>query len=240
MLNTCWPCSTQQTQASRNYTSRGLVVAYQVFPHNVEWYVAIYIACLLVSYRTTAQPCDEGGAFLQAPSDSRPLPTLPSQDDRRVHDWTPFEDRIAFDWASYHYEHLQSSAAEIAEGLNLWSAISIKHGSTAGAPWRNAKDMYATIDSIRTGSLPFKSFTFRYGGPKPSSPPQWMEQVYELNARDALEVVREQLATQDFNNQFNYAPYKEFNGKGERVWSHLMSGHWAFMQAVRPFSPVLL
>ncbi|KAI9444386.1 hypothetical protein BJY52DRAFT_1206719 [Lactarius psammicola] len=44
--------------------------------------------------------------------------------------------------------------------------------------------MYATIDTIQTGSLPFKAYSFSYTGPKPSTPPRWMEQTYELNARN--------------------------------------------------------
>jgi len=162
---------------------------------------------------------------------------LPTQSncDQRVH-WTPFEDRLAFDWAYYHYVTLQSSAAEIAEGLNLWSATSIKHGSLTGAPWKTAKEMYAAVDSIQTGALPFKTYNCHYTGPKPSTPPRWMEQTYELNTRDVLAVAREQLATPAFKEQFNYSPYQEFNNKGERVWSNLMSGHWAFKQAVRSTS----
>ena len=186
----------------------------------------------LYSFRTTARPCAEDGAFLQAPPDSTSPLTAPSQDGQHAHDWSPFEDHLAFDWASYHYMKLQLSAASIVEGLNLWSATAIKHGSSAGAPWRTANEMYATIDAIRTGSLPFKSFKFRYTGPKPPTPPHWMEQTYELNTRDILSVVREQLATADFSGQFDYVPYKEFNSKGERLWSNLMSVQWAFMQAV--------
>ncbi|KAI9430281.1 hypothetical protein H4582DRAFT_2113894 [Lactarius indigo] len=169
--------------------------------------------------------------FLQAPWGSTSLPAPLSQDNQHVQDWTPFEDHLAFDWAYYHYVNLQSLAAEIAEGLNLWSATSIRHGATVGAPWRNAKEMYVTIDSIKIGSLPFKAFTFQYTGPKPTVPPHWMEEVYELNTCNVLDVIQEQLATPDFRGQFNYVPYKEFNGKGEHVWSNLMSGQWASMQA---------
>jgi hypothetical protein len=194
----------------------------------------------LCSYGTTARSCDGGGVFLQAPWDSTLRPTPPSQDDQRIHKWTPFEDRLAFDWAYYHYVTLQSSASNITEGLNLWLAASIKNGSATGGPWRNAKEMYVTIDSIQTGSLPFKSFKFHYSGPKPLTPPHWMEQTYELNTRDVLAVVREQLGTANFSKQFDYVPYKEFNGKGERLWSNLMSGHWAFMQAVRLFLFIFL
>ncbi|KAH8980296.1 hypothetical protein EDB86DRAFT_2835417 [Lactarius hatsudake] len=91
--------------------------------------------------------------------------------------------------------------------------------------------MYATIDTIKIGSLPFQTFTLQYTGPKPLVPPCWMEEVYKLNTRDILEVVQEQLATPDFKSQFDYVPYKEFNGRGERLWSNLMSGQWASMQA---------
>ena len=188
------------------------------------------------SYRTAAQPCDEDSVSLQAPWDSTsPLPALPSQDNQCPHDWTPFEDRLVFDWAYHHYVKVQSSTAEIAQELDFWSAIAIKHGSTAGAPWRNAKEMYEAIDSIKIGLLPFKTLAFRYTRPKPSTPLSWMEQEYELNTCDVVEVIWEQLAMSDFTSQINYILYKEFNSKGEQVWSNLMSGHWAFMQAVCPF-----
>jgi hypothetical protein len=132
---------------------------------------------------------------------------------------------------------LQSSASAIAEGLNLWWATSIKHSSTAGTPWKSTKETYLTIDSIQTGSLPFKTFNFYYTRPKPPMPPPWMEWAYELNACDVLAVVRKQLATADFSKKFDYVPYKEFNGKGKHLWSNIMSGHcqWVFMQAVCVF-----
>ncbi len=36
--------------------------------------------------------------------------------------WHPFEDRLAFDWAHYHFVELQSSEREINKGLDLWLA----------------------------------------------------------------------------------------------------------------------
>ncbi len=185
---------------------------------------------------TTAWPCYEDGAMLQEPA----VPLTQSENDQHVHDWMPFEDCLAFDWAFYHYVTLQSSAANIVEGLNLWSATSIKHGSSAGAPWKTAKDMYTMIDAIQTGSLPFQTYKFYYTRPKPSTPPHWMEQAYELNTWDVLAVAQEQLATSAFKEQFDYVPYQEFNSKGERVWLNLMSRYWAFKQAVCPLHVVFL
>ena len=177
---------------------------------------------------TTARPCHADGTFLHEP----PVRPTPGENDQPVHDWTPFEDRLAFDWAYYHYVTLESSAAKISEGLDLWSATSFKHGSSTGAPWKTAKDMYATIDAVQAGSLPFKTHHFYYKGPKLLTPPSWMEEPYDLDARDALAVVRLQLATLTFKDQFDYVPYQEFNSKGERIWSNLMSAQWAFKQAV--------
>ncbi|KAH9038881.1 hypothetical protein EDB85DRAFT_1860083 [Lactarius pseudohatsudake] len=180
---------------------------------------------------TTARPCNKDCVFLQAAWGLTSLPAPPSQNNWHIQDWTPFKDRLTFDWAYYHYVNLQSSAAEIAEGLNLWLATSFKHGSTVGAPWRSAKEMYTTIDTIEIGSLPFQTFTLQYAGLKLLVPPCWMEEVYELNTHNILEVIQEQLATPDFKSQFDYVPYKDFNARGECMWSNLMSGQWASMQA---------
>ena len=177
---------------------------------------------------TAARPCHADGTFLQ----ELPVRPTPGEGDQPVHDWTPFEDRLAFDWACYHYVTLESSAAQIEKGLDLWSATSFKHGSLTGAPWKTAKDMYETIDAVQIGELPFKTHRFYYEGPKPSTPPGWMEEAYNLDARDILAVVREQLATLVFKDQIDYVPYQEFNSTGERIWSNLMSAQWAYQQAV--------
>ena len=95
--------------------------------------------------------------------------------------WAPFEDRVAFDFAQYHYVELQCSKGEITKGLDLLCAMGIKYGSRDGSPWKTAKELYATIDSIQTSSAPWKSYKFWYNGPKPSMPPRWMEEEYELN-----------------------------------------------------------
>jgi hypothetical protein len=145
----------------------------QFLSPKVELYVCISHTVFLGSNTTTARLCQEDGTFLQELS----VPSVSSENDQPIHDWTPFKDRLAYDWAHYHYISLQSSAAEIAEGLNLWSATAFKHGSSTGAPWKTVKDMYETIDAIQTGSLPFKTHHLFYKGPKLSTPPCWMEEV---------------------------------------------------------------
>ncbi|KAH8989712.1 hypothetical protein EDB92DRAFT_1947158 [Lactarius akahatsu] len=58
-----------------------------------------------------------------------------------------------------------------------------------------------------------------------------MQETYELNVRDVLSVFEEQLASKEFDGEFEYTPYEEYNEKGSRVYSNLMSGIWAFREA---------
>ncbi|KAN0140196.1 hypothetical protein V8E53_002092 [Lactarius tabidus] len=176
---------------------------------------------------TTAQPCQEDCTFIQ----DLPVPLTLGKNNQPIHDWTPFEDHLAFDWAHYHYVSLHSLATKITEGLNLWSAMAFKHSSSTGAPWKTVKDMYKMIDAIQIGSLLFKTHCLFYKGPKLSTPLRWMEEVYELDARNFLAIIQDQLAMSNFKGQFDYVPYQEFNNKGEHIWSNLMSLQWAFKQA---------
>ncbi|KAH9978413.1 hypothetical protein BJV74DRAFT_879459 [Russula compacta] len=89
--------------------------------------------------------------------------------------WAPFPDRLAFDWAQYHYVHLQSSADEILKGLDIWCATVIKHES-------KCRETDHTLDSVKAGDINWKTFKFCYSGPKPHMPPRWMEETYDLNA----------------------------------------------------------
>jgi hypothetical protein len=67
-----------------------------------------------------------------------------------------------------------------------------------------------------------------------------MTQTYDLCLHDLQIVTQNQLATTDFADQVNYDPYKQWNPDGEPTFSNLMSGNWAWRQAVCfPFSVVL-
>lgn len=162
-----------------------------------------------------------------------PLPNATSDNP-----WEPFSDRLAFDWARYHYVRLQSSADDIHEGLDLWRATIIKHQTehgipeSDGVPWKNANDLYSTIDSISVGGIGWKTFQFRYTGPKPQMPPQWMEKTYDLNTRNILTLIEHQLASTEFDGKVEYVPFEEYDCHGDRVHSHLMSAYWANREAV--------
>ncbi|KAH9980440.1 hypothetical protein BJV74DRAFT_879340 [Russula compacta] len=132
--------------------------------------------------------------------------------------WAPFPDRLAFDWAQYHYVHLQSSVDEILEGLDIWHPTVIKHESkcreTDHVPWKNAQDLYETLDSVKAGDVNWTTFKFCYSGPKPHTPPRWMEETYDLNAQDVLVTLEQQLGTTEFDGQFEMTPYEEYDHAG--------------------------
>ena len=60
-----------------------------------------------------------------------------------------------------------------------------------------------------------------------------MEAMYELNARDVLVVLEQQLATTEFNGQCDYVPYAEFDCSGHCILLNLMSASWANHEAVK-------
>jgi hypothetical protein len=182
----------------------------------------LLIACI-------ALPCDSDRKFL--PQHTRPPPPA-APDATEDNAYHPFEDRLAFDWAHYHFVELQSSERQINKGLDLWLAAKLKAGDTSPLPWSSAEKIYQTIDAIQEGDAPFKTIKFKYAGPIRENPPTWMTRTYELCMRDSRILLHNQLATMDFADTFTPTPYRQFNHTGDRVWSNLMSGDWAWNEAV--------
>src|ERR1700733_3244141 len=120
----------------------------------------------------------------------------------------------------------------INKGLDLWLAATLKAGDDTPLPWSSAEEMYKTIDSIQEGDAPFKTICFKYSGPICSNSPRWMTETYEL-CRDSRALLLNQIVTTDFADAFDYKPYHQFDHVGDRVWSNLMSGDWAWKEAVR-------
>lgn len=59
-----------------------------------------------------------------------------------------------------------------------------------------------------------------------------MDETYELNLRDVLQVTMQQLSNTEFDGHVDYSPYTEFDPNHNRVWSNLMSADWANEEAV--------
>ncbi|KAK1223202.1 hypothetical protein PQX77_013925 [Marasmius sp. AFHP31] len=174
----------------------------------------------------TATPCDSTGNDLPAGS---PPPGKQRASSTTSNPWYPFEDRSSFDFAQFHFVQAQSSESEINRALDILQARLLRHGDCA--PWPNAKALYAAIDNIREENTIWRTYHIVYAGERPRFAPLWMRQRYTLCLRDSQQVIREQLKTEDFKHKFNYTPYRQFSPQGERVYSNLMSGTWAWDQA---------
>jgi hypothetical protein len=180
-----------------------------------------------------AQICNESGDYIPPNS---PPPAAPLDDTSGP--WHPFNDRIEFDFAWNNFVRSPHSVDEVNQALIHWAATILKYNDDV--PWRNAEDLYNTIDQIQCGDCPWKTYDIRYQGPRPQTPPKWMTETYQLCCRDSRQVLLQQLATSEFKDKFNPVPYKQFNSSGKRIYSNLMSGDWAWEQAVIHSSLVFL
>lgn len=172
--------------------------------------------------------CDVEGFDL--PPGAR-LPQDPSNDSRS--NWFPFSSQAQFETADFLFKKAEMSQANIDTLMRLWAATS----SDGHAPFLHHQDMLATIDAIDFGDIRWQSFSATYSGKvPPMSPPDWMLKEYTVYFRNPLSVVHSTISNPNFKGQFDYAPYKDFEG-GIRRWTDVMSGDWAWRQAVcHPYS----
>ncbi|KAJ7771418.1 hypothetical protein DFH07DRAFT_866418 [Mycena maculata] len=176
-----------------------------------------------------ALPCNENGDFLPPHAALPPLPP-PPQDGQDPAAWDPFDSRWTFDFAQFQFVELQASERNINTALNIWAASLCK--SDQLAQFKNAKDLYATIEPIQHGDAPWKTYTISYTGPlPPGTSPRWMAQAYELCTRDVRQLLHHQLGTSDFKDSIDYVPYHQFNHSGHQIWSNLMLADWVWKQA---------
>lgn len=116
--------------------------------------------------------------------------------------------------------------------LDLWAAHVLRFGEKP--PFVNQQDLYATIDSTPFAGALWQAFKCKYTGPRPNvDVPPWMDEEYEVCFCDARDAVRIILANPSFGHEFDVAPYREYCANGDRRYSQVMSGNWAWRQAVR-------
>ena len=102
-----------------------------------------------------------------------------------------------------------------------------------GPPFADHKEMYSVIDAIKEGDIPWQSFSVTYDGELPDgNVPPWMTASYEVWYRDPLRTMEQQIGNPDFAGEFDYSPKQIFDKDGKRQYTDLMSGNWAWKQAV--------
>ncbi|PSR92305.1 hypothetical protein PHLCEN_2v4726 [Hermanssonia centrifuga] len=180
----------------------------------------------LVHPDMNGRPCDSKGRFLEDPTSQPSCRT-----ESITSDWTPFASRLQFETADFLFQRARMSQGSINQLLELWAASLIPFG--ASPPFASVQHMLETIDSIPFGDAPWSSFKVRYTGDLPPNPPPWMTAEYEVSHRDPLVCARNMLSNPDFAEEFDVAPYREYDSSLKRQYTNLLSGNWAWKQAVR-------
>ena len=99
-------------------------------------------------------------------------------------------------------------------------------------PFTSHRELYSMIDAIKQGEIPWNSFSISYNGVRPQqNPPPWMDASYEVWFRSPLQVLEGQIANPEYKNMMDFAPKRVYH-EGKRQYSDLMSGNWAWDQAV--------
>ncbi|KAF7372543.1 hypothetical protein MVEN_00116600 [Mycena venus] len=149
-------------------------------------------------------PCDADG------NDLPPGAAPPLWEERAADDYSPFTSRAEFEFAEFF--------------------ISLYQGMDP--PFADHKDLYATIDAIQQGDIPWESFSVKYTGqlPETGPVPVWITETFEVWFRSPLAVFEKQLANPDFKDETDWAPKRIFKD-GKRQCIDLFSGNWVWEQA---------
>jgi hypothetical protein len=127
------------------------------------------------------------------------------------------------------YSKAQMSSGEVD---TLFDLCRRTHGDV---PFSNHNDVCAAIDELTVGDLPWQSFTVKYSGDSSDSgvsQAKWMSDEHEVFYRDPRLIVHEMLGNPSYKGSMDFCPYRAFEQDGARRYEHLMSGDWAWNQAV--------
>jgi len=128
----------------------------------------------------TAQKCDAHGHFL--PDGAPPPPRAM----RPPNDWSPYRNRIEFEFANFIFTHAEMPAKKIDALLEIWAASLIELGGEP--PFANHTDLYNVIDSTSVGDVKWDNFTVHYkkgqqndaAGSADNDAAPWMYDTYDV------------------------------------------------------------
>ncbi|KAK7027767.1 hypothetical protein R3P38DRAFT_2623597 [Favolaschia claudopus] len=167
-------------------------------------------------------PCDADGYDLP------PGAVPPPWEDRAPDDYSPFLSRAEFEFAEFLYVHEEMSGARLDRLAQLLAGLY----DGVDPPFADHQDLYATIDAIQQGDIPWQSFSVKYTGPIPETGtvPVWMTETFEVWFRSPLGIFEKQLSNPDFEGEMDWAPKRVFKS-GSRQFVDLFSGDWVWEQA---------
>ena len=121
-----------------------------------------------INHDVKGQPCDKDGLLL--PPGTPPLPCSDPSPDT----WDPFDDQTQFWMGEFLYKKVEMSAGDVDELMDIWATSNDDDASL----FSSHKHMYTTIDAIKHGDAPWKSFTVSYAGHLAPDPLSWQLQDY--------------------------------------------------------------
>jgi hypothetical protein len=168
-------------------------------------------------------------------------PPPPTNTDHPDGNYFPYDSRADFKLADFMFWKNQMSGNHINELMDIWAAHQQERygDEEPSPPFANAQDLYNVIDETELSDVPWQAFSVKYNGEIPPNAPKWMPASYEVWFRDPLDIMESQIGNRDFGpNEMDYAPKQVFSRSGTRQYSDLMSGDWAWNQAVRFYQGV--
>lgn len=114
--------------------------------------------------------------------------------------------------------------------MELWAFKAAKYEEES--PFQSYRDVYATIDAIRAGDVPWQCFTVSPQEDVTSDAPVWKKHEYQVWYRDPETIIKNMLDSPDFDGQFDYTPYIQYDKDGQRQWKNFMSGNYAWRKSV--------
>jgi len=221
------PSAATADRAQTDFTSKNPNLRYH--PHPIIDGEICFILNISIANVFKGKPCQQDGSHLMPGERLRPEPP-PNADPTN---WGAFESKEGFEIAELVYHKAQMSAGNIDDLLRICFGGRV--------PFLNHNELYSAIDSLDVGGVPWQSFSIQYDGgvhgDDGDNRPKWMSDVHDVFYRDPRLVVHEMLANPDFKDGMDFAPYRIFDKDGIRTYQHLMSGDWAWDQAVSSSSP---
>jgi hypothetical protein len=179
----------------------------------------------------TGQPCDADGYDL--PDNSPPIPEETRADD----DYFPYSSRPEFELADLLFRKVQMAGSKVSELMDVWASYQQIYDldrATCGLPFSSCQDLYNTIDSTELGDVAWQAFSVEFSEEvlDAAAGPSWKKKSYEVWFRDPLKVAEAQIANKNYGDEIDYAPKQVFSKAKKRQYSDLMTGNWAWEQAV--------
>ncbi|KAH8976953.1 hypothetical protein EDB86DRAFT_3068202 [Lactarius hatsudake] len=173
------------------------------------------------------KPCRQDGSY---PTLAEQL-HLSSPPAANSTNWGAFESKEGFEMAELLY-----NKAHISEG-DVDALLDIVERSNGSVPFSDHTDLYAAIDGLAVGDVPWQSFTVQFNGELGNdvdeTQPKWMSDVHKVFYRDPHLIVRGMLTNPDYEGGMDFGPYRAFDKDSTCVYEHMMSGDWAWEQATK-------